>query len=76
MRRRCFYHWVDYPSFDREMEILQARAPEAAAQLSREVVAFVQRLRTGKLEDEDWPRLTEFFISWSENQTSLRRLRR
>ena len=36
LKRRCLYHWVDYPSFDREMEILTARAPEAAKTLSRE----------------------------------------
>ncbi|WP_299653822.1 MoxR family ATPase [uncultured Tateyamaria sp.] len=61
LKRRCLYHWVDYPNFDREMEILQARAPEAAAELSREVVAFVQRLRTedlfkkpGVAETIDW----------------------
>ncbi|MCA3520105.1 MAG: MoxR family ATPase, partial [Rhodobacter sp.] len=45
LKRRCLYHWVDYPSFAREMEILQARAPETSARLSAEVVAFVQRLR-------------------------------
>ncbi|WP_147105893.1 MoxR family ATPase [Tateyamaria sp. syn59] len=61
LKRRCLYHWVDYPDFEREMEILQARAPEAAAELSREVVAFVQRLRTedlfkkpGVAETIDW----------------------
>lgn len=61
LKRRCLYHWVDYPDFDREMEILQARAPEAAETLSREVVAFVQRLRTedlfkkpGVAETIDW----------------------
>ncbi|WP_299042411.1 MoxR family ATPase [uncultured Tateyamaria sp.] len=61
LKRRCLYHWVDYPNFDREMEILEARAPEAAAELSREVVAFVQRLRTedlfkkpGVAETIDW----------------------
>ncbi len=61
LKRRCLYHWVDYPDFDREMEILQARAPEAAEALSREVVAFVQRLRTedlfkkpGVAETIDW----------------------
>ncbi len=61
LKRRCLYHWVDYPGFDREMEILQARAPEAADTLSREVVAFVQRLRTedlfkkpGVAETIDW----------------------
>jgi len=49
LKRRCLYHWVDYPDFDREMEILNARAPEASEALSREVVAFVQRLRTEEL---------------------------
>ncbi len=61
LKRRCLYHWVDYPSFDREMDILTARAPEAAETLSREVVAFVQQLRTedlfkkpGVAETIDW----------------------
>jgi len=61
LKRRCLYHWVDYPSFEREIEILQARAPEAADRLSKEVVAFVQRLRTedlfkkpGVAETIDW----------------------
>ncbi|MFP7571446.1 AAA family ATPase [Marivita sp. S2033] len=61
LKRRCLYHWVDYPDFDREVEILHARAPEAADALSREVVAFVQRLRTedlfkkpGVAETIDW----------------------
>ncbi|KRS14540.1 ATPase [Roseovarius atlanticus] len=61
LKRRCLYHWVDYPGFDREIEILQARAPEAAEALSREVVAFVQKLRTedlfkkpGVAETIDW----------------------
>ncbi len=61
LKRRCLYHWVDYPEFEREVEILQARAPEAADALSREVVAFVQQLRTedlfkkpGVAETIDW----------------------
>jgi MoxR-like ATPase len=61
LKRRCLYHWVDYPTFDREIEILQARAPEAAEVLSREIVAFVQQLRTedlfkkpGVAETIDW----------------------
>lgn len=61
LKRRCLYHWVDYPDFDREVEILKARAPEASDQLSREVVAFVQTLRTedlfkkpGVAETIDW----------------------
>ncbi|TCS67375.1 AAA family ATPase [Primorskyibacter sedentarius] len=61
LKRRCLYHWVDYPTFDREMEILHARAPEAAETLSREIVSFVQKLRTedlfkkpGVAETIDW----------------------
>ena len=63
LKRRCLYHWVDYPDFDRELEILHARAPEAAERLSREIVAFVQQLRTedlfkkpGVAETIDWAR--------------------
>jgi len=61
LKRRCLYHWVDYPDVAREMAILSARAPEAAEALSREVVAFVQQLRTedlfkkpGVAETIDW----------------------
>jgi len=61
LKRRCLYHWVDYPDFARELEILSARAPEASDRLSREVVAFVQRLRNedlfkkpGVAETIDW----------------------
>jgi MoxR-like ATPase len=61
IKRRCLYHWLDYPDFDREMEILTARAPETAENLSREVVAFVQQLRNedlfkkpGVAETIDW----------------------
>lgn len=61
LKRRCLYHWVDYPSVERELEILAARAPEASETLSREVVGFVQRLRSedlfkrpGVAETIDW----------------------
>jgi MoxR-like ATPase len=61
LKRRCLYHWVDYPTFDRELEILASRAPEAQATLSREIVAFVQKLRhedlfkrPGVAETIDW----------------------
>ncbi|HYL20076.1 MAG TPA: MoxR family ATPase, partial [Burkholderiales bacterium] len=46
VKRRCLYHWVDYPDAQRELEILRRKVPGAAERLSREVVAFVQRLRT------------------------------
>ena len=61
LKRRCLYHWVDYPDFDRELQILTARVPQAQAALSREVVAFVQALRRedlfkrpGVAEAIDW----------------------
>lgn len=61
LKRRCLYHWVDYPGFERELQILNARVPEASVQLSREIVAFVQRLRAedlfkkpGVAETIDW----------------------
>ncbi len=61
LKRRCLYHWVDYPDFDREMEILAARVPEAKQALSLEVVAFIQKLREedlfkrpGLAETLDW----------------------
>jgi MoxR-like ATPase len=63
VKRRCLYYWVDYPDALRELEILRRKAPEASATLSREVVAFVQRLRQTELfklpgvaETIDWTR--------------------
>ena len=49
LKRRCFYHWVDYPSLDDELSILQRKTPEASLELSQQVVQFVQRLRDEKL---------------------------
>ncbi len=46
VKRRCIYHWVDYPDAQRELEILRRKVPDAQASLSRQVVAFVQRLRS------------------------------
>ena len=61
IKRRCFYYWVDYPDAQRELEILSIKAPEAAAELSNQIVAFVQRLRSmdlfklpGVAETIDW----------------------
>lgn len=63
LKRRCLYHWVDYPGFSRELSILRARVPEATATLSAEIVAFVQGLRgedlfksPGVAESIDWAR--------------------
>ncbi len=61
IKRRCLYHWVDYPSAERELEIVRRKVPGVASQLSREVVAFVQQLRAvdlfklpGVAETIDW----------------------
>jgi MoxR-like ATPase len=61
VKRRCLYHWVDYPTAAQEIEILARRAPGTAQRLSREVVAFVQKLRgmdlfklPGVAETIDW----------------------
>jgi len=61
LKRRCFYHWVDYPSAEREKEILRARVPGVPESLSAQVVGFVQHLREidlvklpGVAETIDW----------------------
>lgn len=63
VKRRCIYHWVDYPSAAREFEIVRRKAPEAKEALSRQIVAFVQSLRTmdlyklpGVSETIEWTR--------------------
>ena len=61
LRRRCLYHWIPYPPFDKEYRIVQAKVPEAPERLAREVVVFVQALREldlyklpGVAETLDW----------------------
>ena len=61
LKRRCLYHWVDYPNAERELEIVRRKVPEANAELSRQVVAYVQKLREidlfkvpGVAETIDW----------------------
>jgi MoxR-like ATPase len=49
LKRRCLYHWIDYPSAQKEFEIVLARVPEAPERLAREVVGFVHRLREADL---------------------------
>jgi MoxR-like ATPase len=63
VKRRCLYHWVDYPDKAREFEIVRRKVPEARERLSREIVAFVARLRAmdlfkhpGVAETIDWTR--------------------
>jgi len=61
LKRRCFYHWVDYPDAERERRIIEVKAPGVKAELSRQIVGFVQRLRDtdlfkvpGVAETLDW----------------------
>jgi MoxR-like ATPase len=68
IKRRCFYHWVDYPDAVRELDILRRKAPEAAEKLSHEVVAFVQRLR--KMDLFKLPGVAET-IDWSKALVAL-----
>jgi len=49
IKRRCLYHWIDYPDAERELAILAARAPEVPDQLRGQIVAFVQKLRASDL---------------------------
>ena len=64
LKRRCLYHWIDHPGLEREVEIVRSRAPEVSAQLGRQVVTLVQRLRDrddlqkppGVAETLDWAR--------------------
>ena len=61
IKRRCLYHWVDFPDAEREMAIVNRKCPAASQSLAREIVAFTQRLRTldlfkspGVAETLDW----------------------
>jgi MoxR-like ATPase len=61
LKRRCLYHWVEHPDFEREVEIVSVRAPEVAPRLARQVAAAVERIRTlglykppGVAETIDW----------------------
>jgi len=49
LKRRCLYHWIDYPDFDKELAIVNARVPDAPARLAAQVTSFVQTLRTTEL---------------------------
>ena len=68
IKRRCYYHWVDYPDAQRELEILRVRAPGTPEALSREVVAFVQSLR--EIELFKAPGVAET-IDWAQALTQL-----
>ena len=61
LKRRCFYHWVDFPNAERELAILRVKAPHVGLQLAKQIVGFIQQLRNedlyklpGVAESIDW----------------------
>lgn len=61
LKRRCLYHWIEYPSFEKELAIVRLKAPDAAPALARQITAFIQELRRmelfkapGVAETIDW----------------------
>ncbi|RZS56802.1 MoxR-like ATPase [Sphaerotilus mobilis] len=62
VKRRCLYHWVDFPTVKRELQILEARLPQVGRELAREIVAFIQGLR--KLDLYKLPGIAET-LEWS-----------
>ena len=68
LKRRCLYHWIDYPSFEKEYQILRAKAPDASERLSRQIVGFVQALRRGELYK--FPGVAET-LDWMNALTAL-----
>ena len=71
LKRRCFYYWVDYPTAERELEILTTKAPNAPTDLSRQIVRFVQKLRD--IDLFKLPGVAET-IDWAEALTQLDKL--
>jgi MoxR-like ATPase len=68
LKRRCYYHWVDHPGFDREVAIVRTRMPEVGERLAREVVAAVQTMREQDLLKP--PGVAET-LDWSEALVAL-----
>jgi MoxR-like ATPase len=68
LKRRCIYHWIDYPSLDKELEIVRQKVPALSEQLSEQVVAFVQSIR-----QEDFYKLpgVSETLDWAEALTHL-----
>jgi MoxR-like ATPase len=72
LKRRCFYHWVGYPAFERERTIVERRLPHIGDQLAHQVVAFVQRLRERELFK--LPGIAET-LDWAQTLSVLNHLR-
>ena len=68
LKRRCLYHWIEYPTMERELEIIRGRMPDVPERLAREAVAFVQRLRDADLTKA--PGIAET-LDWAAALTAL-----
>ena len=68
LKRRCLYHWIDYPTLDRELEIVRVRAPEVPEALAKEVATAVSKIR--KLDVAKRPGVAET-IDWARAMTEL-----
>jgi MoxR-like ATPase len=70
LKRRCLYQWLDYPSFDKEVEIVRQRVPQASARLAEQVTGLVQGLR--RMELYKTPGVSET-LDWAAALTALAR---
>ena len=70
LKRRCLYQWIEYPSFDKELAIIEKRAPQASARLARQITAVVQELRAADLSKA--PGISET-LDWVAALTALDR---
>ena len=68
LKRRCFYHWVDYPDAERERRIIEVKAPGTPAALSAQIVGFIQKLRQEDLFKQ--PGIAET-LDWAQALTEL-----
>jgi MoxR-like ATPase len=68
LRRRCLYHWVDYPTLEAETRILQIKAPELVDELRRQMLNFVQKMRNNDLFKP--PGVAET-IDWAQSLAQL-----
>jgi MoxR-like ATPase len=70
LKRRCIYHWIDFPSFEKEMRIVQTKVPGVSEKLAQQVVTFVQELRTQDLYK--LPGIAET-LDWAQTLLALKR---
>ncbi len=70
LKRRCVYHWIDFPSFEKEMQIVQAKVPGISETLAKQIVTFVQSLRQQDLYK--LPGIAET-LDWAQTLLALKR---